>query len=95
MKKQLTLSNFENQLSEVLLSRGYDYIENVIDLKNAGNEEYNQWRAKVHGSETYSVVIQTDVVTEVIRFSSCNCPFDGPICKHQVAVLYSIQMTGL
>lgn len=93
MKKQLTLSNFENQLSEALLSRGYDYIENVIDLKNAGNEEYNQWRAKVQGSETYRVVIQTDVVTEAIRFSSCNCAFDGPICKHQVAVLYSIQVT--
>lgn len=93
MNNQLTLSNFENQLSEVLLSRGYDYIENVIDLKNAGNEEYNQWRAKVQGSETYRVVIQTDVVTEAIRFSSCTCPFDGPICKHQVSVLYSIQMT--
>jgi len=93
MQKQLTISNFESQLSEVLLSRGYDYIENVIDLKNAGNEEYNQWRAKVQGRETYRVVIQTDVVTEAIRFSSCNCPFDGPICKHQVAVLYSIQMT--
>ena len=93
MKNQLTLSNFENQLSEVLLSRGHDYIGNVIDLKNAGNEEYNQWRAKVQGSETYRVVIQTDLATEAIRFSSCTCPFDGPICKHQVAVLYSIQMT--
>ena len=93
MKNQLTLSNFENQLSEVLLSRGHDYIGNVIDLKNAGNEEYNQWRAKVQGSETYRVVIQTDLATEAIRFSSCTCPFDGPICKHQVAVLFSIQMT--
>lgn len=93
MKNQLTLSNFESQLGEVLLSRGYDYIENVVDLKVAGNDEYNQWRAKVQGSETYRVVIQTDVVTDAIRFSSCNCPFDGPICKHQVAVLYSIQMT--
>ena len=93
MKNQLTLSNFENQLSEVLLSRGHDYIGNVIDLKNAGNEEYNQWRAKVQGSETYRVVIQTDLATEAIRFSSCTCPFDGPICKHQVAVLYSIQLT--
>ena len=79
MNNQLTLSNFENQLSEVLLSRGYDYIENVIDLKNAGNEEYNKWRAKIQGRETYHVVIQTDVVTEAIRFSSCTCPFDGPI----------------
>ncbi len=93
MKNPLTLSNFENQLSEGLLSRGYDYIENVIELKNAGNEEFNQWRAKVQGSETYRVVIQTDLVTEAIRFSSCTCPFDGPICKHQVAVLYSIQTT--
>lgn len=93
MKGQLTLSNFENQLNEVLLSRGYDYIENVIDLTNAGNEEYNQWRARVQGSETYRVVIQTDAVNDAIRFSSCNCPFDGPICKHQVAVLYSIHMT--
>lgn len=93
MKNNLTLSNFESHLNEALLSKGYDYIENILDLKVVGNDEYNQWQAKVQGNELYRVVIQTDIVTEAIRLSSCNCRFDGPICKHQAAVLYSIQMT--
>lgn len=78
----------------MILSRGHDYIENVIDLKFKSNDQYNQWQGKVHGNEIYRVVIQTYLTTDVIRFSSCNCPFDGPICKHQVAVLYTIQMTN-
>jgi hypothetical protein len=94
MKSQfITISNFESLLGEVLLSRGHDYIENVVDLKVTSNDQYNQWQAKVHGSEIYRVVIQAELTTDVIRFNSCSCPFDGPICKHQVAVLYTIQMT--
>jgi hypothetical protein len=89
----LTLSNFESRLDEMILSRGHDYIENVIDLKFKSNDQYNQWQGKVHGNEIYRVVIQAELATDVIRFNSCNCPFDGPICKHQVAVLYTIQMT--
>lgn len=94
MKTQLlTLSNFESRLGQMLLSRGHDYIENVIDLKFKSNGQYNQWQGKVRGNEIYRVVIQAEPATDVIRFNSCSCPFDGPICKHQVAVLYTIQMT--
>jgi uncharacterized Zn finger protein len=94
MKSQfLTLSNFENRLDEALLSRGHDYIDNIIDLTMMSNAQYNQWRAKVEGNQMYSVVIQTELTTDVIRFSSCSCPFEGTICKHQVAVLYAIQMS--
>jgi len=88
----ITISNFENRLGETLLSRGYEYIENVLELKSAGNAEYDQWKAEVQGSEVYRVTIQVERSSGVIRFNSCNCPFDGPICKHQVAVLYAIQM---
>src|SRR5687767_12953896 len=93
MKTQfLTLSNFESRLGETILSRGHDYIENVIDLKFKSNDQFNQWQGKVQGNEIYHVVIQAELATDMIRFNSCNCPFDGPICKHQVAVLYTIQM---
>ena len=94
MKAQfLTLSNFESRLDEMILSKGHDYIENVIDVKFKSNDQYNQWQGKVRGKEIYRVVIQAELATDVIRFNSCNCPFDGPICKHQVALLYTIQMT--
>jgi hypothetical protein len=93
MKTQfLTLSNFESCLDEMILSRGHGYIENVIDLRFKSNEQFNQWQGKVQGNEIYRVVIQVELANDVIRFNSCNCPFDGPICKHQVAVLYTIQM---
>jgi hypothetical protein len=88
----ITISNFESRLGETLLSRGHEYIENVLELKSAGNAEYDQWKAEVQGSEVYRVTIQVERSSGVIRFNSCNCPFDGPICKHQVAVLYTIQM---
>lgn len=94
MKNQfLTLSNFEERLDKALLSRGHDYIDNIIDLKLVNNDQYNQWRAKVQGTQMYRVVIQTDRTTDVIRFASCSCPFDGTICKHQVAALYAILMS--
>lgn len=94
MKSQfITLSNFENRLDKVLLSRGRDYIDNVTDLKVTNNDQYHQWRAKVQGKKIYRVVIQAEHTTDVIRFNSCSCPFDGPICKHQLAVLYRIQMS--
>lgn len=89
----ITLSNFEDRIDDVLLSRGRDYIGNVTDLKVTNNDQYHQWRAKVQGKELYRVVIQAEHTTDVIRFNSCSCPFDGPICKHQLAVLYRIQMS--
>lgn len=93
MKSQfITLSNFENRLDKVLLSRGRDYIDNVTDLKVTNNDQCHQWRAKVQGKEIYRVVIQAEHTTGMIRFNSCSCPFDGPICKHQLAVLYRIQL---
>jgi hypothetical protein len=88
----ITISNFESRIEEALLYRGYEYIDNVLDLKSAENEEYDQWKAKVQGSEVYRVTIQVERSSGVIRFNSCNCPFDGPICKHQIAVLYTIQI---
>ena len=94
MKGQfITLSNFEDLLDDVLLTRGRDYIDNVSDLKVTSNDQYHQWRAKVRGKEIYRVVIQAEHTTDVIRFNSCSCPFDGPICKHQLAVLYRIQLS--
>ncbi len=94
MKNQfLTLSNFEERLDKALLSKGRDYVDNIIDLKMVNNDQYDQWRAKVQGTQVYRVVIQTDRTTDVIRFASCSCPFDGTICKHQVAALYAILMS--
>ncbi len=93
MKKQvIAISNFENVLEKSLLSKGYEYIEHVADLKLTNSDEYDQWQAKVRGTQTYRVTIQIGNTTGIIRLNSCTCPFEGPICKHQVAVLYSIGM---
>lgn len=62
--KFLTLSNFESRLDEMILSRGHDYIENVIDLKFKSNDQYNQWQGKVQGNEIYRVIIQAELATD-------------------------------
>lgn len=41
----IAISNFENVLERSLLSKGYDYIENVFELKVTSNDEYDQWQA--------------------------------------------------
>ncbi len=93
MKSQsITLANFGEVLDESLLAKGYDYIEHVTDLKSTRDDHYEQWQAKVTGKTTYRVALQIERSSSTVMLNSCTCPVDEPFCKHQVAVLYSIDM---
>lgn len=93
MKSQsITLTNFGEVLDESLLAKGYDYIEHVSDLKSTRDDHYEQWQAKVTGKTTYRVVLRIERSSGSVMLNSCTCPVDEPFCKHQVAVLYSIDM---
>ncbi|MDN3584010.1 SWIM zinc finger family protein [Mucilaginibacter flavus] len=85
--KTFTLQNFEERVSKVILQRGQEYYEGdaVEDLE----DDDNKWAAAVKGSETYSVsvTLKKDEITAYY----CNCPYDGAICKHVIAVLYEIR----
>lgn len=85
----LTLKNFEIQLNETILKRGKQYYENdaVTDLEETGK---NIWQAEVMGSATYTVEIKL-VNKNKIEDYSCDCPYDGDVCKHIVAILFLLK----
>jgi len=85
----LTLKNFELQISNTLIHRGREYYENnaVADLDET---EKGLWYAEVTGSDTYSVELKLSAKNEIKRHA-CDCPYDGDICKHVVAVLFLLR----
>jgi len=85
----LSLENFETQLSETIVKRGKEYYENgaVTSIEQAGK---GYWEAEIQGSETYSVEIKITAANKISEYS-CDCPFDGSICKHITAFLFAIR----
>ncbi len=88
----MTLKDFEKNISSRILERGYDYFHNGY-VSNLDEVETDLWAADVYGTDDYRVEIKTDKAE--IKSWSCDCPYDqGPICKHVVATLYSIEETA-
>jgi len=83
-----TLQNFEKQLNKVMLQRGKQYHE---DGAVAGLEENNgRWTAEVEGTETYNISVTLKNDKEIVAYN-CDCPYDGQICKHIIAVFFEIR----
>jgi uncharacterized Zn finger protein len=85
----ITLSNFESSIGQMMVKRGKRYWQNglVQDLEEI---ETGKWTARVEGTRVYEVDIS--ISDDMITDYNCTCPYDlGPVCKHQVAVLYAIQ----
>ena len=83
---KIPLNSFEQLIDETILKRGLEYFEQgcVSEFNTIATNEYE---AIVEGSEDYTVnlTLQNDIV--VSHF--CTCPYDlGPVCKHEVAVLF-------
>ena len=85
----LNLKNFETQVAIVILKRGEAYFQNgnVTELEDEGNGD---WSATVEGSETYLVELSLKRKDEITDYS-CDCPYDGGICKHVVAALFRLR----
>ncbi|GAA3962104.1 SWIM zinc finger family protein [Mucilaginibacter dorajii] len=83
-----SLQNFEEQVSKIMLQRGQEYYEAgaVEDLE----DNDGKWTAEVEGSETYAVSVTLKKDDKIVQYY-CDCPYDGMICKHVIAVLYEIR----
>ena len=85
----LTIENFESQIDNTILNRGYAYYESgkIISLEQTSD---TSWEAIVSGTQNYTVIAGCDHFA--ISKIECDCPYDyGPICKHMVAVIYKLQ----
>ena len=84
----MTLNDFTETIPQVILQKGQQYFSNkrVISLEE---EDGDLWFAEVKGSANYFVSVGFN--GDEIDFWECDCPFEGEICKHVVAMLYAIK----
>jgi len=84
----LTIQNFDKRIGKTMLQRGEQYYSNgaILNLEENGSN----WTAEVEGSEVYSVTVSLKNDKEINEYF-CDCPFDGDICKHLVAVFFAIR----
>ncbi|MFD1188510.1 SWIM zinc finger family protein [Pontibacter rugosus] len=85
----LTVYNFESEVNPTILQRGRQYYQNKA-IVWAEEVDANTWEAEVEGTDLYHVELQIGDKGEV-RDLSCDCPYEGEVCKHTVAVLFTIQ----
>nr|WP_256484221.1 SWIM zinc finger family protein [Mucilaginibacter flavidus] len=71
-----------------MLNKGVQYFANGAVLEIEEND--GEWTAEVEGTEDYSVEVSVKKDNEITKYF-CDCPYDGDICKHVVAVLYAIR----
>jgi len=86
----MNIYNFKKHISSEIYHRGKDYYKNgnVTDIQKLEN---NRWIAEVEGNyDDYNVEIHLDDLGNVKNYT-CNCPYDGDICKHVVATLLEIK----
>jgi len=90
---KIALNEFEQQIDEDILKRGLQYFKKgyVTSVDELSEGEY---QATVEGSETYTV--HMEIKNGIMNGCYCTCPYDwGPVCKHEVAVLFYLQQDEL
>jgi hypothetical protein len=85
----MKLSRIEDEIAPVILNRGRAYHEEGC-VQYFEEVRPGVYEAQVDGSEEYDIKIRL-VQEGLVTFTSCDCPFDGPICKHVVAVLLELR----
>ena len=90
---KIPINEFEQHVEEDILKRGLQYFKKgyVSQVEELSGGEYE---AVVEGSETY--IVNLTLKNGVITDQSCTCPYDwGPVCKHEVAVMFYLQQEEL
>jgi hypothetical protein len=83
-----SIDNFDKEISAAIVRRGKDYFAD--GAVSALEETDNEWSAEVSGTDDYMVEVQLDDSGAVTEWS-CDCPYDGSVCKHVVAVCFAIR----
>ena len=83
----IELSNFQKYAGSVISRRGKMYwMQGLVKLVSVDG---NRYVAKVFGTDEYETVVEIDG-NEVVSHS-CTCPYNGNLCKHEVALLLEIK----
>ncbi|WAC11024.1 SWIM zinc finger family protein [Dyadobacter pollutisoli] len=85
----MNLQNFEQKIPSTILQRGKQICENGQVLHVEENSD-GLWTAEVEGTDVYSIEVVMEDSGE-IETMFCDCPFDGDVCKHVVAVLLTLK----
>lgn len=86
----MTIKNFEEVISSIILERGKTYFDNSL-VSGLEESEPGLWIAEVTGNEIY--MVSAKLTKDEISGWDCDCPFEGEICKHVTALLYAIKET--
>ncbi len=84
----MNLDNFETEINPTILKRGINYFDDNL-VEDLEETEPGVWAAIIAGSDIYDIDVV--VSNQTISAWYCSCPYNGPICKHVVATLYSIR----
>lgn len=84
----MILNDFENYVPYKIWARGEEYYE-CDAVKDLEETEPEEWIAIVEGTEDYEVEISLE--GKKIIYWSCDCPYEGDICKHVVATVLAIR----
>ncbi|MDR1456211.1 MAG: SWIM zinc finger family protein [Tannerella sp.] len=83
-----SIDTFDREISAAIVRRGKEYFAN--GAVSALEETDGTWSAEVSGTDDYRVEIQLDGRGTVTGWS-CDCPYDGSVCKHAVAVCFAVR----
>ena len=85
----MNLRDFEEHVNGIILQRGLGYFNQgrVSEVSRIDKYEYI---FEVEGTEDYEVIVLLDEQEQIVK-SECDCPFDGPVCKHEVASYYTLK----
>ncbi len=73
----MTINNFKEHISQVIVDRGLKYFENG-NVVLAEEVDDGVWEAAVEGSEEYTVRVKCNDSKIINR--DCDCPYeDGPV----------------
>ena len=84
----MRLDDFENEISPVIFRRGNDYYEDGL-VEELEETAPGTWCAVVAGTMDYETEVRIKD-GEIVSWD-CDCPYDGYMCKHVVAVLLKLR----
>jgi SWIM zinc finger len=87
----ITLKNFEKHVGADIFKKGKKYFENG-HVSNIEEVSDGNWNAEVEGTDKYEVEIEI-INDNTVNDYFCDCPYEGEMCKHIVAVLFELRST--